>query len=50
MKNGVYKEYSEFGGILVQGTNKSDTKVGTWTYRDENLPQTKLGQKDVESS
>jgi len=45
VKNGVYKEYSEFGGILVQSTYKSDIKVGTWTYRDGNLPQTELGQK-----
>ena len=45
VKNGIHKGYSEFGGILVQGTNKSDTKVGTYTHWDENLPKTELGQK-----
>jgi antitoxin component YwqK of YwqJK toxin-antitoxin module len=34
-KNGTYTEYSENGGILVQGKYKSDTKVGKWIVNDE---------------
>jgi|GEM_PF-7133720 len=35
VKNGNYTEYSEFGGILTQGTYKSNEKVGKWTYKDD---------------
>ncbi len=31
VKNGSYKEYSEYGGIIVQGTYKNDKKIGIWT-------------------
>ena len=30
VKNGTYKEYSEYGGVLIQGTLKDDKKNGTW--------------------
>lgn len=30
VKTGSYKEFSEFGGILVQGTYKNDIRVGKW--------------------
>ena len=30
VKNGSYKEFSEYGGILTQGTCKNDIKVGKW--------------------
>jgi antitoxin component YwqK of YwqJK toxin-antitoxin module len=34
-KNGTYTEYSQNGGILVQGKYNKDTKVGKWIANDE---------------
>ncbi|MGP8215464.1 MAG: TPR end-of-group domain-containing protein [Bacteroidia bacterium] len=34
-KNGPYTEYSEYGGILIQGTYKNGTQVGKWVTNDE---------------
>jgi len=33
-KNGAYTEYSEYGGILQQGTYKNDIAIGKWIYKD----------------
>ena len=38
-KNGSFKWYSEFGGILLQGTFKDGRPVGKWI---ENYPNGKL--------
>jgi antitoxin component YwqK of YwqJK toxin-antitoxin module len=35
VKTGSYKFYSEFGGILVQGTYKKDKLAGHWITKDE---------------
>jgi len=35
VKNGTYKEYSEYGGVLIQGTLKDDKKNGTWKKYDD---------------
>lgn len=35
VKSGSYKEFSEYGGVLVQGTYKSDVKVGKWTTNNK---------------
>jgi len=34
VKNGTYKEFSEYGGVLRQGTYKNDIRVGTWIITD----------------
>ncbi len=31
VKNGTYKGYSEYGGILLQGSYKDDAPIGKWT-------------------
>ena len=38
-KNGAYKGYSEYGGILLQGSYKDDAPIGKWTenYLDGKL-------------
>jgi len=35
VKNGSYVEYSEYGGILTQGTYKNDKSVGHWIIKNE---------------
>lgn len=35
VKNGSYKLYSEYGGVLVSGTYKNDKMVGEWVTKDE---------------
>ena len=35
VKNGIYKEYSEYGGVLQEGTYKEDKKTGKWTTMNE---------------
>ncbi len=39
VKNGTYKGYSEYGGILLQGSYKDDAPIGKWTenYLDGKL-------------
>lgn len=34
-KNGVYTEYSEYGGVLTAGTFKNGTMVGKWIGKDD---------------
>ena len=35
VKNGTYTKYSEYGGVLIQGTYKKDMKEGLWVEKDE---------------
>jgi antitoxin component YwqK of YwqJK toxin-antitoxin module len=35
VKNGAYKEYSEYGGVLQEGTYKDDKKTGKWITRTD---------------
>lgn len=36
VKNGAYKKYSEYGGILIQGTYSNDKKEGRWIVKYDN--------------
>jgi len=36
VKNGSYTEYTEYGGIVQQGTYNKDGKVGKWITHDQN--------------
>jgi len=42
VKTGKYKEYSEFGGILVEGTYKNDIKTGAWKYKNGSANTTNI--------
>lgn len=35
VKNGSYKLYSEYGGVISEGNYKDDNMVGTWKFKDE---------------
>jgi len=47
VKNGLYKEYSEYGGILSQGTYKDDIRVGMWNFKDEKGLSTDIETYDM---
>jgi len=35
VKNGIYKAFSEYGGVLIQGTFNDDKKEGEWIVKDD---------------